>query len=291
MLHTGRLIAILTVAMLTGLTLAARQPAGPDLRFEAASIRPAPAPGPPISGTTITANRMRGTNVTLFALVRGAYFSDTLVSDTQFIGGPDWIRSERYQFEAVAQGTPTRTDFNVMLRNLLADRFGLVVSRGRRELPVFTLRLARDDGRLGPRLTRVTVDCTAYRAAFERGERPSTAFNPNAPKPTQCDTLMVSNPAGMRIAGSAVDIGVLARTLVSSLGGVVIDRTGLAGAFDFELEFVRDMPGQAPGTAAALADGVPLATALREQLGLRIERETAPVDVLVIESATRPTPN
>ena len=83
----------------------------------------------------------------------------------------------------------------------------------------------------------------------------------------------------------------LAQRLVGYLGGVVVDRTGLTGVFDFEIQFVRDPAGQAPGAAPALSDGVTLATALREQLGMRVERETAPVDVLVIESAERPTPN
>jgi uncharacterized protein (TIGR03435 family) len=79
---------------------------------------------------------------------------------------------------------------------------------------------------------------------------------------------------------------------VSYLDAPVVDRTGLTGTFDVEINFVREPLGQAPGAAApALGEGVTLTTALREQLGLRVERQVAPVDVLVIESVERPTPN
>ena len=63
------------------------------------------------------------------------------------------------------------------------------------------------------------------------------------------------------------------------------------GTFDFEIDFVRDPPGQAPGAVPVLGDAVTLVTALREQLGLRVDRQMASLDVLVIESADRPTPS
>lgn len=278
----------LAATVFAGMATGAQEPAGTDLRFDAASIRPAPATGPPISGTTIRDNRLRGTNVTVYGLVVGAYYDATLVSADQFIGGPDWIRSERYVIDAVAARKSTRAEFNVMLRNLLTDRFGLVVRRDRRELPVFVMRLARDDGRLGPKLTRVDVDCTETRAAFARLETTAPREPGTAPP---CDTLTVSDRTGTRMVGRAVEMAQLAQRLVGYLGGVVVDRTGLTGVFDFEIQFVREVAGLAPDAAPALSDAVTLATALREQLGMRVERETAPVDVLVIESAERPTPN
>jgi uncharacterized protein (TIGR03435 family) len=70
---------------------------------------------------------------------------------------------------------------------------------------------------------------------------------------------------------------------------IVINRTGLDGRFDYEVEF-------APDNNQAAADagddtGVALCTALQEQLGLRLEPARGPVDVLVIQSAERPEDN
>jgi uncharacterized protein (TIGR03435 family) len=204
------------------------------------------------------------------------------MSAGQFVGGPDWIRTERWEINAVASMAPTRTQFNEMLRNLLDDRFKVRVRREQREIAVFALLAARDDRRPGPQLTSVTVDCKAYKDAFERLQ-PAPRDLSKPLQPTTCDTLTSSGSGATRIAGRALEMSVLARTLTSYFDAPVLDRTGLAGQFDYDLTFVRD-PAQ-----AASPDGVVLETALREQLGLRVERQRAPMDVLVIESAERPT--
>jgi uncharacterized protein (TIGR03435 family) len=272
------------MALTTGFTAAAQDKPPSVLKFEVASIRPAAPGGPPISGTTINANRLRGSNVTLLGLIRSVYFGEGLISTEQYVGGPDWIRTDRWDINAVAVAgtTPTRAQFNEMLRDLLVDRFKVRVGRERRELPVFALLVARDDRRLGPKLTSVTVDCATYKNAFERLQTPRP--EPGKPlQPTTCDTLISSGPDGTRVASRAVEMPELARILTSYFSSPVLDRTGLSGPYDFEFNFVND-PLRAPNT-----DGVTLETALREQLGLRVERQRAPVDVLVIESAERPT--
>ena len=281
--RSGLIVAAL--ALTAGIAAAAQDKPSSALRFEVASIRPSAPGGPPISGTTIQANRLRGTNVTLLALIQSVYFGEGLWSAEQFVAGPDWIRTERWDINAVAAATttPTRAQFNEMLRNLLADRFKVGVRREQREQPVFALLVARDDRRLGPKLTSVTVDCAAYKADFDR-LAPRPPREPGAPlQPTTCDTLLSSTRDGERIAGRAVDMAVLARTLTSYFKAPVLDRTGLSGlSTDYDLTFTRDL-------LASAADGVSLETALREQLGLRVERQRAPLDVLVIESAERPT--
>jgi uncharacterized protein (TIGR03435 family) len=267
-----------------GIAASAQAPPS-GLRFEAASIRPSPPGGPPISGTTIRANRLRATNATLLNLIRSVYYAEGLISEYQVTGGPDWIRTERWNIDAVAAMAPTRTQFNDMLRELLADRFKVRVRREQRELPIFALLIARDDRRTGPQLTAVKVDCAAYKEAFERLQ-PRAPLKPGAPmQPTTCDTLLSSRPEGTRIAGRAVEMSVLARTLTSYFDAPVLDRTALPGQYDYDINFVRDM------SLAPSATGVSLETALREQLGLRIERQRAPMDVLVIEAAERPTLN
>src|SRR5688572_26996604 len=124
------IVAAFTLA--AGIAVSA-QVAPPGLRFEAASIRPSPPGGPPISGTTIQGNRLRGTNVSLLGLIRSVYFREGLISEHQFVGGPDWIRTERWNIDAVAASAPTRTQFDEMLRALIADRFKLRVRREQRE--------------------------------------------------------------------------------------------------------------------------------------------------------------
>jgi uncharacterized protein (TIGR03435 family) len=281
---TGMLrhLGLLNVLILSAGLSAAQDPSTP-LRFEAASIRPSAPGGPPISGTTIQANRLRALNTTLLALIRSVYYAAGFISENQFIAGPDWIRTERWEINAVAATAPTRLQFNDMLRQLLADRFKVRVRRERRELPLFALLLARDDRRLGPGLTSVTVDCAAYQDAFNRlqsGARPE----PGVPlQPTTCDTLTRSGPQGTHVVGKAVELSTLARMLTSYFDAPVLDRTGLSGQYDYELKFVPD-PLLTP-----TADAVSLATALREQLGLRVERRQEPQEVLVIESAERPT--
>lgn len=252
--------------------------------FEAASIRPSAPGGPPISGTTLRGNRLRGTKTTLHALIRSVYYGDGLVSAQQFVGGPDWIRTEPWDINAIALGSPTRAEFMQMLRALITERFKLRLRREQRELPVVALLLARDDGRLGSKLTSVQVDCAAYKEAFERLQTPLPA-DPGAPsQPRTCDRLTVARPEGTKISARAVEMSDLAQAVTGYFGMPVMDRTGLKGQYDYDLEFVENP------LADVSLNGVSIETALREQLGLRAERQRAPIDVLVIESAERPTP-
>jgi uncharacterized protein (TIGR03435 family) len=275
------LMAGLLVSVSAAALIAQDQPAA-SLGFEAASIRPSAPGGPPISGTTLRGNRLRGTKTTLHALIRSVYYGDGLVSAQQFVGGPEWIRTEQWDINAVALGSPTRAEFTQMLRTLITERFKLQVRREQRELPVVALVLARDDGRLGSKLTGVQVDCAAYKEAFERLQSPLSA--PGAPmQPKTCDRLTVARPEGTKISGRAVEISDLAQAVTGYFGVPVMDRTGLKGQFDYDLEFVESPP------ADVSLNGVSIETALREQLGLRAERQRAPMDVLVIESAERPT--
>ena len=278
------LFVVAALALAAAMAAAAQDRPASELKFEAASIRPSAQDGPPISGTTIQANRMRGSKVTLLALIRSVYYGEGLTSENQFEGGPDWIRTDRWDFEAVAAITPTRTQFNEMLRNLLADRFKLRVRREQRQLPIFALLVARDDRRLGPKLTSVKIDCAGYKDAFNKQQPSTPARRPGDPlQPITCDTILSSGPQGTHIASRAVELSVLARTLTSYFDAPVMDRTGLPGQYDYDLDFVSNP------LAADSAAGVSLATALREQLGLRVERQVAPMDVVVIESAERPT--
>ena len=120
------------------------------------------------------------------------------------------------------------------------------------------------DKRLGPGMKPVASGCGA---TVEAGS-------------PRCQ---IGTPPG-RIIGAGVDVGILTSLLAAPLGRVVVDRTGVTGWFDVTLEFTPDSPGAATA-------GVPLVTALQEQLGLKIEPARAPVDVTVIDAIERPTAN
>ena len=84
----------------------------------------------------------------------------------------------------------------------------------------------------------------------------------------------------------------LVRNLAGPADRMVIDRTALAGVWDLDLKYVPDQPlPDIPGLPAPPADGASLFTALQEQLGLRLESQMAPVDLLVIDSIERPSEN
>jgi uncharacterized protein (TIGR03435 family) len=90
------------------------------------------------------------------------------------------------------------------------------------------------------------------------------------------------------MAARAMDFSVLVTRLGASTDRVLVDRTGLAGRFDWDLQWTPDaLTADAAGASANL----PLVTALREQLGLRLEAQREASDVLVIDRAEHPRPD
>jgi uncharacterized protein (TIGR03435 family) len=221
------------------------------------------------------------TNYTLRDIIRNAYG----VQRYQIVGGPDWLAQDRFDITAkVPDGAP-QAQALLMMQTLLADRFKLRIRRDTRDLPIYALVVARSDGRLGPKMRPASVDCAALAAARSRGE------NPTLPPPTGDRPVCgaQANPGRLMVGGySLTDF---ARNLGGFAGRPVVDRTGLKGGYDFELLWT---PDEAPPVGVTLPawydpNGPSLVTAVQEQLGLKMEATTGPVDVLVIDSAERPT--
>lgn len=219
--------------------------------------------------------RYVGINVTLRRVMGLAYFPAQ-----EFVGGPNWIHSDRFDIEGKAEGTFNQDQMREMLRALLADRFELVVHRETRQLPAYALTLARTDGRLGAELRRA-APCTPA---------PSAGPQPAGPR---CGGFSVGNSA---IKGVGVTMTQLAGELPSATEGrYVVDRTGLSGTFDVSVTWNADAlrPSAPPvdGTpSASSVDGAPsIFAAIQEQLGLKLEPITAPIEVIVIDSAERPS--
>ena len=168
----------------------------------------------------------------------------------------------------------------MMLQRLLAERFMLVVRRETREMPVYALVLARTDGQLGPQIQRASGECEAARLA--------RAKSPQGPMPPISRGFCGTRAGNGSVSTSAVALADFARNLAPMTGRFVIDRTGLNGTYDLDLKWTPDQaltPGAATGAAT---DGTSLFAALQEQLGLKLEAQRAPVEVLVIDSADRP---
>ena len=216
-------------------------------------------------------------------LIRSAYS----LQNYQILGGPDWMNSDRYDVSARAGGDPSQEQLRLMLRRLLSERFKLVARIETREIPIYALVVSNLDRSLGRGLRRAAVDCLAISAAAEkRGVAPQLP-QPQGNRPA-CGTR--SMPGLMM--GTGVSMSDLAKNLAGPADRMVVDKTGLTGSWDFDLTYVLDQPlPNTPGLPSPPTDGAPLFTALQEQLGLKLEPQRAPIDVLVIVSIERPTEN
>jgi uncharacterized protein (TIGR03435 family) len=259
---------------------------GPLPSFEVASVKRNNS-GERGADSAVRGSQLVVVNDTLFNIIRNVWG----IQGNQILGGPDWVRSvgERFDITAKAPDGTKPDQMLLMMRALLAERFRLKVHNETRDVPVFALIMARQDRRLGPQIAPAAFDCNALRAAIARGERPT-------PPPPQGDRPVCgARTAPGRFLGSGYPIADFARDLSRVVGGrPVVDRTGLTGIYDFELTWTPEVSPTAPSAAPPPGldpDGPTLFTAVQEQLGLKLEATTGPVEVLVIDSADRPTPD
>lgn len=224
-------------------------------------------------------------NATLRELVQAAYQFEFQLF--QIVGGDGWIDRDRFNVDAKADGTFSPAETSVMVQAMLADRFRVVSRREARQLPVFVLTSL--PGRRPQQFRPAAGGCVP--APLGRGD-PSAVDADARPR---CGIHFDSGrDNALKMIGVGVTLEQLAGRLQFYTQRVVIDTTRLGGAFDFELEFVPDRrrPGASDAGSPPPADaGLSLATALREQLGLRLDSERGPVNVLVVDHAERPTEN
>jgi len=234
--------------------------------FEVATIKPA---APDREGGRYIV--MQGTDTfvekayTLKLLIAAAYD----LNPREISGGPGWAESDHYDIVARTPGAvrPTHDEQMRMLRSLLADRFKLAFHREQKEFSIYELKV--DKG--GPKL------------------KPSTAA-PDAP-PALISTVYpqrIVMPARNATMGDFVSL--LQRAV---LDRPVVDKTGLAGRYDFDLSWAPDASqfgGDVP-VAPATASSPPFFTAIREQLGLQLVATRGPAEALVMDHVERPSPN
>lgn len=239
-------------------------PDSANLAFAVAAIKPA---NPETRGASMLVGRGGGnlfttTNSTFNSLMTMAYGLHT----SQIVNGPSWLDSERFDIVAKPEdpGVPNVTQLKVMVQKLLAERFGLAFHKEQRELTAYVITV----GKNGPKITR--NDSGGNLPGF--GGRGPGAF-------------------GVRNSTMAEFAGFLQQNILER---PVVDRTGLTGKFDFNLEFrpggqLSATPGggatQLPPEVEARAD---FFTAIQEQLGLKVENMRTSVEVFVIDKVQKP---
>jgi uncharacterized protein (TIGR03435 family) len=290
--------------------LLAQQPATstPAPAFEAASVKPSdPSASGPLANIPLilppVGGRFSATNVPLRFLIRTAW----QLQDVQVEGGPPWMSSNRYDILATAGSgfTGGLPEILPMVRTLVIERFKLKVRMETRQLPVYSLVVARDDRKLGDKLKPSTADCGAADAEMQKrlealgkgGLGALASLLPRNGETLPC-TFTPSGVGGFR--GEGQRMATLVQLLTPLLGRPVHDKTGLAGRYDFELTFDPSIFLQLaaqqgvvllPGITLPPSDNPSLTAALHEQLGLKLESAREPMPVLIIEGAELPEAN
>jgi uncharacterized protein (TIGR03435 family) len=231
-------------------------------------------------------DRFVDANATLKGLITWAWD----VRDFQVEGGPEWASSRRFDVTARSPRPVSEATMRLMVRQLLADRFQLRTRLEPRRMARYVLRTARPDSRPGPGLQPAKINCAQVLAERFGAPPPS-----GSTAPACAWRVGITAPvARMMVDGAPMPhfAGLLERLLRRK----VVDGTGLQGTYDIRLEFSSDqlpmaVPPSGDAPAAAPRDGLSLFTAVEEQLGLKLESEQGPVDVIVIDSAQLPTPN
>lgn len=307
------------IARLTALVLLIAA-ATSDVLTQAPSAPPAGA-GPTFEVVSITRNMTNtlGSNVTqrpdggitmvnvpVGTLISRAYLP---AAPIDMVGLPGWARSERYDVSATSsRSNPTPDERSAMLRAMLADRFKLAVHFEKREQTAFDLILARNDGRLGPGIKPVDLDCERIAAARtaevarNAGTPPAQGQRPdfNAPPPS-CTVRIVGAAVRDRSGDRQGRLGDLmeGETTMANLamalrpwtGRFVVNKTGLSGSYRVTMNFDSTAARRGPDAASTPDTGPSVFTAVQEQLGLKLESSRAALETLIIDRLERPTEN
>jgi uncharacterized protein (TIGR03435 family) len=279
--HRGASVAAVFAAASFNVARAQMQTDAGRPAFEVASVKPDTAENLPTFGGMRPGGHLLLINVPLRVLIRNAY----QVQDKQLVG-PTWMSSDRYDIEAKAgedlplprPGKPAPTQS--MMQTLLADRFKLVVHEETAARVGYSLEIGRSDGTLGRALHHSHADCAAIAQARQRAG--SQAPPPQTSDESYCGFESQGTlAAGGHMKAGGFPVSQLTGVLSQMLQEIVVDNTGLAGDFDWALQWAADRD----------SDGPSLFTALREQLGLTLQHGSVPVRILVVDHVERPRPD
>jgi uncharacterized protein (TIGR03435 family) len=287
---TRRLLLATATVLAAAPTSSVRSATDARPAFQGVSVKPSTL-APSERGTTRLqpGGGFAATNVTLRQLIEFAHQRHPF-DRREVTGGPAWVDTDR--FDVVARAASEHVidpDGGLrhtwdMVQTLLAQRFKLRVHEENKDRPVYALMRAQAAGPLGPRLRRTDADCSA-----------ATKGPPTPPRAGQGPPCGVKTPPGRLFANTAT-MATIASLLSPHLDRAVVDRTALEGRFDVELEAaeIKAPPDYKPGPSdlgLPPAAGPSIFVAVRQQLGLRLEPQVAPVPIVVIDYAEKPAPD
>lgn len=261
--HTGFVFALLGCAIANEQGSAETKPApkaSPAFEVAAIKLTKADAGNQSVNSNS---DRISIENYTLRRLIRLAW---GLKSDTQITGGPDWMDKQAFDISAKIDDAEVakmhemkreerQRERNLLLQTLLADRFQLRAHQIEKILPVYALVLAKSE----PRFKHSDPAAQGHSSSTNNGHMEAKSIS--------MDSL-------------AEDL----TRMPESGDRVVVNRTGLAGDYDFKLDWTPDYGSGVPADATNPG----LLTALQDQLGLKLESQKGPVEIVVVESAARP---
>lgn len=238
--------------------------------FDVVSIKPSDPLSTSMSIGISPGGSFQARGVTLMSLITQAYD----VRGFQVSGAPGWAEIDRYvistkdeapgpsEKELTAMSDAQRTEFRERmlgkLQIMLADRFQLKLHRETKEMPIYSLTVAKSGSKLQVH-------------AQDGGRESSTNVNR-------------TDDGKAAITAMNVPIESVVRFLSGQVGRTVLDNTGLTEKYDFKMTFLPEM-------ASADTTGPSLFTALQEQLGLKLDSAKGPVSMVVIDSVQKPSEN
>lgn len=239
-----------------------------DPSFDVATIKPNDSGASQMQALTVRGRNFATRNSSLVDLICFAYN----IQSKQIVGGPSWMDSDRYDIAAVPvqEGIPNPQQLRTMMKKLLADRFKLTFHHEKRELSAYVLSV----GKNGQKLTPTQLN----------GPLPGLGYRPGPGG----ITMMMMN-------GTLEDLTSFLQTLV--LDRPVVDQTGIKGKFDLHFTFTPDdsefngHPPALPKQADTANTSPGLFEAIQQQLGLKLDAEKTPVDVIAIDHVEKPSPN
>ena len=266
--------ALLIVA--ASLTAHAQSPQPATPGFEVASVKRNLSDDPSGYVRVEEGARFNAVNAPIALIIRQAFG----LLAFQVVGLPDWAGSERYDIKATARdGVDVFPNMAPLLRSLLSERFAFRGHMETRQQPTYDLVVARADQRLGPNMSKATLDC---------GTR-TTATPPTGPSG---ESLCSISFGPGRISVRGYSIARFAQSLTTPVQRIVVDKTRLAGGWNFDVVYTPDQPAMLNGAVVPPSPDAPsLFTAVQEQLGLKLEASRGPVEMLVIDHLDRPTPD
>ena len=334
LLIMGTGVAALMIPLFIGLMNApqshARSQDGPKPKFEVASVKPAKredcfqihsSAGRHLvfaDGTRFQPGRYSGCNA-LTRIIMDAYPIEQI---SQLSVKPDWMDEALFHIDAKADGPADIDQMRLMLQSLLEERFNLKIRRETKEAEVYSLVVAKGGPKLqeskdenGNPIVAPPTQEEIDKKMKANKEKILSGMTPDDPIPGRLAVMVRMSPGGttLTFAGSAVPMEQLANFLTQQVGRTVIDKTGLTGLYDINMDFAPDttapgvfvtrgfpgIPGPNLNAGAAGPDapkmpefsGPTLFAALQEQLGLKLESDKGPVEYFIIDNIEKPSEN